>query len=690
MTYDYSFTQNRELSWLSFNERVLDEACDGHVPPVERWRFMGIAAANLDEFFMIRVGSLYGLREMDAYYTDNKSGLTVGQQLGAILARTRLFVMRYDKALQEIEGALCAHGVERVEPWELGKAETRYVDNYFKVYIAPILSPQIVDKSHPFIHMQNGAAYVVSALADKEKHKLMGITPIPASLPSFIQLPGKGTRYVLTESVVLHKIEQLYKHFDVQCKACVMVIRNADINLDDEAFDVDGDYHALAARIKKKRDRLQPVRVDIRGEINKWLMGTLVKRLRIGDEYCFNTPSPLGKKYIGDVIAHLSPHVRAELSHQPYEGTHPDGLKRGDSVLERVQRGDLLLHYPYESMEPFIHLLRECAYDGDTLSIRICIYRLSVTSRIVELLCTAAENGVDVLVVLELKARFDETNNIRWAERLQEAGCRVIYGIEHYKIHAKLCLITRRTPNGVSHVTHIGTGNYNERTAKLYTDLSLITADPVIGGDAHDCFTDMLQGNLCGEYKALLAAPHTLGTGIARLIDEQIARAEGGLPARIVFKLNSITERGVIDKLSEASCAGVEILLIVRGICCILPGIPGRTDNIRVISVVGRFLEHSRVYCFGMGDDAQVYIASADLMTRNLERRIELACPIRDNRIKRRILSLLEDYTRDNVKARLLRGDGTYGRVDEDAEGDAFDVQAELMKQSQSYNAPNT
>lgn len=654
---DTRFTQNRELSWLRFNERVLMEATDETVPLLERLKFIAIFTSNLDEFFMIRVGSLFDLSHFKTHTIDQKSGWTPGEQLTHIYEAVRVLYARRQQIYQEVEQQLRVHGICQLHYDELAETEVKFVRQYFKSSIAPILSPQIVDTHHPFPHLQNKALHIGAWLKYKN-NPMFAVIPVPAALPEVIFLPGGETRYIRTEEVILEHVSQIFKSDTILEKTVFCVTRNADINPDDEAFDFDSDdFRGKMKKLLRQRQRLAPVRLELSRPISETFLKYLKEHLPVTQEQVYVTSAPLKMGYAFALPAKLSENKRRALTDAPFTPGVPHGVRLNAPITPQVQAHDILLSYPFEGMDTFLHLIRESAYDPDVISIKITIYRLARKAKLVEYLCAAAEAGKDVTAFIELRARFDEQNNIDWSERLEDAGCTVIYGVENYKVHSKVCLITRRSQGSVQYITQVGTGNYNEKTALQYTDLSLITANPAIGQDANHFFQNLAIGNVSGQYEHLMVAPSSLKTGIIREIDREIAKRGEG---RIFIKMNAITDIDLIEKLKQASCAGVRVRMIVRGICCILPDIPEKTENIEVISIVGRFLEHSRVYCFGQGNDERMYIASADFMTRNTEKRVEVACPIYDQNVREKIHYLMDTCWADNVKARALQRDGSY------------------------------
>ena len=656
--WEQGYTQNRELSWLQFNARVLAEAEDENVPLLERFKFLAIFTSNLDEFFMIRVGSLCDMAAVDKEHTDSKSGLTAKEQLHLIYKAVEPLYARRDAAFSDVDSKLSAIGLRRLTMDSLAPDEQKYIKRYFKDIIAPVLSPQIVDSHHPFPHLEGKVLHIAALLSHKKTERL-GLLPVPASLPPVVFLPETPSRYILTEDILLAYADHVFEMYDVLEKTVLCVTRNADIQVDDETFGVEGgDFRKKMEKLLRQRRRMAVVRVEINRPISDHFKEHFRSRFEVSDAQIFlSRTAPLKLGYAFSLGEHLPEKKRAFLSDAPFTPQQPAMLSAGQSLLKAALQRDILLSYPYESMEPFLQMIREAANDPAVLAIRITIYRLASKAKLVEYLCAAAENGKDVTALIELRARFDEQNNIDWSERMEEAGCKIIYGFEDYKVHSKICLITRRERGAVRHITQVGTGNYNEKTAKQYTDVSLITADERIGQDAGAFFNNMALGNLSGRYSRLFVAPTSLKNNILALMDEQIAKGKDGY---ILLKFNSLTDIDVIAKLREASCAGVTVEMIVRGICCLLPGVPDHTENITVTSIVGRFLEHSRIYVFGRGDEEKMYISSADLMTRNTERRVEIACPIDDPAVRTRLHDILYSMQHDTVKARVLQPDGTY------------------------------
>ena len=648
----FSYTQNRELSWLKFNERVLEEAYADEVPLYERLKFIAIFTSNLDEFFMVRVGSLYDMSLDGDEQIDNKTGLSPSQQLERIYHAVEPLYKKRDRYFREVENALRGYGIKDMRIDELKGDDAVFVYDYWRSCILPVLSPQIVDEHHPFPFVANKALHVAVEL-QKKKRTIMGLIPMPAALPALLFLPGDGIRYVHLEDIVCRYAEEVFPAYPVLSRNIFCVTRNADISPEDEEFAPAGDFREKMKKLVKQRSRLAPVRLECAQLLNDFFFGILSEKLGLSRAQIYATEAPFTMSYVYGLSQKFDEEMQKKLCYRPFTPQ----MVRG-SLFEFPRGRDVLLSYPYESMQPFLRLVRRAANDPSVTSIQITIYRLAKEAKLIDSLCLAAENGKEVLVLIELRARFDEQNNIDWSERLETAGCRVIYGFEGFKVHSKVCLITRLEHGN----PQIATGNYNEKTAAQYTDLSLITADQNIGRDAAEFFRNMAIGNLEEDYKTLMVAPKCMKSRIMELIDEEIQKGKDG---QIIFKVNSVTDLEVINKLSEASCAGVRIMLLVRGICCLLPGVPEYTENIRVFSIVGRYLEHSRIYSFGVGSEQKLYISSADLMTRNMQRRVEVAVPIYAPHIRERINHILDVYFRDTAKARELKSDGNYERFPE-------------------------
>ena len=650
-----NYTQNRELSWLKFNQRVLEEAKDSSVPLLERMKFVSIFTSNLDEFFMIRVGSLYDMSLTDNSTIDSRSGMNPKEQLDAIFAAVAPLYKERDKTYSEIKKLLNPYGVCGLSIKELEQQEKKYVKKYFKDQILPILSPQIVDANHPFPHLLNKELYVIASLKQNGT-SMIGIVPVPQFVTDILYLPGHDIRYIRMEKVIMEYLDVVFDKYEVSNKNYICVTRNADVSPDDEALEINDDFRLLMQETLHKRRRMAVVRMETAEPLDKELEKYFCDKFKITPAQIYRTKMPMKLDYIFSIMDKVPASLKRSLIDEPFT-PQPSRYLTDGKVIPQVKKKDILLSYPYESMDPFLRMIKEAAYDPTVLTIRITIYRLAKKARLVEYLCAAAENGKEVTVLIELRARFDEQNNIDWSERLEEAGCRVIYGFEGYKVHSKICLITYRNRNNIEYITQVGTGNYNEKTATMYTDVSLITADKGIGEDAAVFFKNMSIGNLNGSYQHIIVSPTSLKPKVLSLMDEEIKKGTNG---RIIMKMNSVTDVDFIQKVSEASNAGVRVDLIVRGICCILPGVKGYTENLRVTSIVGRYLEHPRIFLFGTGADQKIYIGSADMMTRNTEKRVEVACPVYDETIRKQLTHMLKIMLADNVKARELKSDGKY------------------------------
>lgn len=673
-----NYTQNRELSWLRFDQRVLEEARDKSVPLLERMKFVAIFTSNLDEFFMIRVGSLYDMVQTDEKHRDSRSGMTPQEQLDAIYEAVAPLYKERDKTYTEIKKELSPYGVCGLDFKELEADEKKYVKKYFKEQILPVLSPQIVDSSHPFPHLLNKDIYVTASLNKKEQ--MLGIVPVPTYVSDILMLPGHDIRYIRMEKVIMEYLHLVFDQYEVSDPNYICVTRNADVSPNDEALEVTDDFRKLMQNTLHKRRRMAVVRLETAEKLSAKMQEYFCEKFKITPAQIFRTKMPMKLDYMFSIAGNLPESMKRSLVYEPFSPQKSAHVQEG-SMLKQVKKQDILLFYPYESMDPFLKLIKDASADPNVMTIKITIYRLAKKARLVEYLCAAAENGKEVTVLIELRARFDEQNNIDWSERLEEAGCRVIYGFDGYKVHSKICLITYRNRNEIQYITQVGTGNYNEKTAAMYTDLSLMTADPRIGQDAAEFFKNMSIGNLQGSYQYLIVSPVSLKSSILQMMDEEIRKGKDG---RIVMKMNSVTDVDFIRKVSEASRAGVRVDLIVRGICCILPGVPEYTENVRVMSVVGRYLEHPRIFSFGTGKEQKIYIGSADMMTRNTEKRVEVACPVLDEQIRRQINHDLKVMLSDNVKARVMQKDGTYTKrkLKDESSGKMIDSQAVFMEEA--------
>ena len=652
---------NRELSWLKFNERVLEEAEDVRVPLCERLSFASIYQSNLDEFFMVRVGSLVDQEHLTPKMRDNKTFMTPRKQLDAVLSRVRELGSRRDAVYQRLTEELESQGVSIADFRRIGRQEAERLERYFDSQIAPMITPILVERRQPFPFLQGKEIYAIVVLEKKGgKGRRMGIVPCQAgALPRLIEVSRQEKKYMLVEELILHFIYKVFPGYFVRGKSLIRVTRNADMDAD-ALYDDDLDYREFMAGLIKRRKRLHPVRVELSRQLDDKALDMLCETMHVKRRFLFLCRTPLDLSFFFRIEDELR--AKQELFYERRIPQRSPAFQPGRPILGQIREGDKLLSYPFESMKPFLDMLEEAAADPQVTSIRMTLYRLARQSKVVEALIEAAENGKEVLALVELKARFDEENNIEWSRRLEEAGCTVIYGLDGYKVHSKLCLITRREENGLSYYTQIGTGNYNEKTARMYTDLSLMTNSQTIGEEVQQVFAALGMGETVEEADTLFVAPHCLQNRVLEAIDGEIERALAGEDAYVGVKINSLTDKAIIEKMIEASRAGVRVDLLVRGICCLLPGIPGWTENIRVVSIVGRFLEHSRIYIFGLGERERVYIGSADFMTRNTLKRVEVAAPVLDPALRSRVREMFDTMLRDNVQARDLLPDGTYRR----------------------------
>lgn len=681
---DFSYTQNRELSWLRFDNRVLDEAFDESVPLFERLKFVSIFESNLDEFLMVRVGGLSDLAELKKQPVDNKSNMTASEQVDAVMAELPGLLTRWESIFKSIEDNLDTLGVHRARIDSLTPEERTFVTRYFQAYVSPVISPLVIDPRHPFPNLRNGALYLACGLDGvTDEESLLGLIEIPASMNRVVEIPSPtGTySYILLEDVILACLDSCFGSYKPLDRALIRVTRNADIDPDGEGVEEEEDYRQHMKRILKKRLRLQPVVLAVSGSLEKPTLKTIRKALELSRRSVFTCDIPLDLGYVFGIEGKIPEHLRNELLFTPFKPQPNPTIDMSRSIREQVLQHDKLLFYPYEAMNPFLDLVHEAAYDPECISLRITLYRVAKQSRLCESLIDAAENGKEVTVLMELRARFDEQNNIEWAERLEEAGCTVIYGSEGFKCHSKICQLTYREGMALTRLTLLGTGNFNEKTAKLYSDFMLMTAHPGIGEDANLFFRNLSLGNLRGDYRFLGVAPVGLKPLIMRGLDREIQRALVGEPARVFFKLNSLTDREVIDKIAEASCAGVRVDMIIRGISCLKPGVAGKTENVHVRSIVGRFLEHARVYAFGVDSD-MIYLSSADMMTRNTEHRVEIAFPVLDPTCRALVHEYMGMQLRDNVKARSLTSDGTWVPVERKEDEKPFNSQEALLERA--------
>ena len=677
---------NRELSWLKFNERVLEEAENPEVPLCERMTFVSIYQSNLDEFFRVRVGSLQDQMLISTEIRENKTKMTSAEQIRAIIKEVKKLNQRKDKAYEKLMKKIEEYGITLINHASAKSEEKKFLEKYFMKEIMPLSSPTIVGKRQPFPFLKNGEIYAVVVLETRNKKERIGIIPCSNNmLTRMVELPGGKGRYMLIEDLILHYIGKVFKGYKVKGKSLLKVVRNADIDAD-AAYDEDLDYREFMEDLMKQRKKLSPVRIDLSREMDETVVDALCRYLDVTPDRVFRSEAPLDVSFVFQLQDLLRRNT--ELFYEKRVPQKSPEFKDGQSILQQITQEDKLLSYPYDSIRPFLKMLTEAAEDDSVISIKMTLYRLAKQSKVIEALCEAAENGKEVVVLVELRARFDEENNIRWSRMLEEAGCQIIYGLEHYKVHSKLCLITRRGENGIQYITQIGTGNYNEKTARLYTDFSLMTANEQIGMDAARVFQALAKGEVVEDMEHLLVAPKCLQSKVIEKIEEQIQKQKNGETAYIGLKMNSLTDKRIIDKLIDASKAGVKIDMIVRGICCLIPGVEGETENIHVISVVGRFLEHSRIYIFGNGEEAQYYIGSADFMTRNTVKRVEVAAPVYSERLKKRLQDFFDLMLSDNKKARKEDAKGAYSVVE--CKGQPINSQELLYQEAYAKAAMNS
>lgn len=658
---EQSMYMNRELSWLKFNERVLEEAESEKVPLCERLSFVSIYQSNLDEFFMVRVGSLIDQMNLSKDIRENKTNMTPKEQIKKILEQVSRLNYRKDAIYEKLLGMLEDYEIKIVDFSKIGKKENEHLEQYFKTEIAPLISQTIVGKRQPFPFLKNKEIYAVGVLERKNGKEKLGIVPCNAGVfPRLIHVPGSPDTYVLAEEFILHYMPEVFPGYTVKAKSLIRVTRNADIDAD-ALYDEDLDYRDFMVELIKKRKRLAPVRLELSRELDGNIVDTLCEYLDVKREYVFRNNTPLDLSFLFQIQDRLR--NVPELFYGKRVPQYSAQFCKDKPILDQIQEKDKLLAYPFDSIKPFLQMLNEAAVDPEVVSVKMTLYRVARQSKVVEALIEAAENGKEVLVLVELKARFDEENNIEWSRRLEDAGCHVIYGLDGYKVHSKLCLITKKKKGKLQYIVQVGTGNYNEKTARLYTDLSLMTSNAELGKEASAVFAALAMGETVKQTKHLLVAPNCLQNKVLEMIDDEIECAKNGQDAYIGVKINSLTDKKIIDRLILASKAGVRIDLIVRGICCLVPGVKGETENIRVVSIVGRYLEHSRIYIFGSGEREKVYIASADFMTRNTLRRVEVAVPIYDPELKTQLEEMFITMLSDNQQAREMQNDGNYVRV---------------------------
>ena len=649
---------NRELSWLKFNERVLEEAENPENPLCERLTFASIYQSNLDEFYMVRVGSLVDQMLLAKDIRENKTNMTPEEQLDAILARTKKLNRKRDVVYEEIMENLEQYGVHMLNFHKIEKEDRNYLERYFEAEVAPVISPSIVGKRQPFPFLRNKEIYAVVVLDTKKGKEKLGIIPCSSTgIQRLIPVPGKTGTYMLSEELILHFVSKIFKGYHIKAKSLLRITRNADIDAD-ALYDEDLDYREFMVELIKARKKLAPIRLELSREMDGDVVETLCEYLEVDKNYVFRGDIPLDLSFVFQIQDGLR--KRTELFYEKRIPQKSPLFNSHEPILDQIAKKDRFLSYPYESIKPFLTMLHEAANDEDVVSIKMTLYRVAKQSKVVEALIEAAENGKEVFVLVELKARFDEENNIGWSRLLEDAGCHVIYGLDGYKVHSKLCQIMKKKDGNVEYYTQIGTGNYNEKTARLYTDLSLMTADPKIGTEAARVFQALAMGETVEDMEHLLVAPRCLQNKVLAMIDEEIKHAKAGEQAYIGLKMNSLTDKRIMNKLVEASCAGVHIDMVIRGICCLIPGVKGQTENIHIISIVGRFLEHSRIYIFGTQERARIYISSADFMTRNTLRRVEVAAPIEDPDIRMQIQEMFVTMLSDNRKARIMNNKGNY------------------------------
>ncbi|WP_207653236.1 polyphosphate kinase 1 [Peptostreptococcus faecalis] len=670
------YMQNREVSWLRFNDRVLAEADQEDVEVYERYKFVSIFTSNLDEFFMIRIGSLHDLSLLKKPHPDSKTGMLPQEQINEVLNMLPKMYSRKDELYKKITRELSTYNINEYNFLQLNSKQKKYVHDYYLENIKPILSPQIIDKQHPFPFLENLALKIFIEF-EREEKTYFGVVPIPDTIKKFLLFPGESIDFILPEKIIYHYVDNLFEGYSVKSKAIICVTRNFDLDADAEFEDELEDYKDKMKMVLKKRKRQAAVRLESNQKLTKNMKNFLLENLELSNESYFFVDSPLKMKYVHELLD-IIPSAKKEKILYPKFYPYYLNFPKSNSLIDKFEKKDLLLSYPYDDMQTFIDLLKEAAYDSRVLSIKITIYRLAKNSQIAKYLSRAAENGKDVTVFMELKARFDEENNINYANILYQAGCKIIYGFERFKVHSKVLQITYKNKRDeYMYITQIGTGNYNESTSEIYADFSLITGNREIGLDTLDFFNHMSVGNLNGKYEHLVQSPSSLKDKFLKLIDEEIKKGDDGF---LFFKMNSFTDKDFIQKISEASQNGVKVYLIIRGICCILPNVKGYTDNVEVRSIVGRFLEHARVFQFGKGNDAKLYIGSADLMTRNTEQRVEIACPVLDEDIQKVIQNYISKQLHDNVKGRIMNSNGEFEFVVDN--NDKFSSQDYFIQQA--------
>ena len=674
----YDYIDNRELSWLKFNERVLEEADCESTPLLERLKFISIFTTNLDEFFMVRVGTLNDYMKFIPDYSDDKTGMSAKEQLLEIYKNSETLYRLRDYVFKKLDVSLRENNINFEKMSNLDENKIKKVEKYFKRNILPVLSPQIIDVWHPFPFIPNKKLHIAVHLENK-KNKLIGIIPVPEGIDRIIVLDKEKNSYLLLEDIILYFAQDIFSMYKFIDSTVMCITRNADIDTDLEIYDDSTDYRQHMKKLIKNRSKLSPVRIEMQKKMNKDFNKYFMEKLNLKREQFFISETPLDVTYCFTLENLISENLKEKLTYTPFA---PVQAAKTESMIEEVFKKDVLLHFPFESMKPFLQLIKEASNNSNVKAIKMTLYRISKESKLAGYLINAAENGKEVTVLMELRARFDEENNIEWAQKLEEAGCRVIYGTDGFKVHSKICLITYKDEDKFKYITQIGTGNYNEKTAKIYTDLSFMTSDEEIGIDADKFFKNMAMGNLSGIYKKLWIAPVGFKRNIIASIEEEIKKCEEGKTGTVIIKCNSFTDKDIIKTLIRASEKGVQVTLIIRGICCLVPGVTGKTDNIKVISIVGRFLEHSRIYAFGSKEERKIYISSGDMMTRNTEHRVEISCPIVSEESKEKIEHILDVIMKDNVKARILQNDKKYIKLLSKEDEESINSQLTFMKEA--------
>lgn len=674
----YDYIDNRELSWLKFNERVLEEADCESTPLLERLKFISIFTTNLDEFFMVRVGTLNDYMKFIPDYSDDKTGMSAKEQLSEIYKNSETLYRLRDYVFKKLDSSLRENNINFEKMSNLDENKIKKVEKYFKRNILPVLSPQIIDVWHPFPFIPNKKLHIAVHLENK-KNKLIGIIPVPEGIDRIIVLDKEKNSYLLLEDIILYFAQDVFSMYKFIDSTVMCITRNADIDTDLEIYDDSTDYRQHMKKLIKNRSKLSPVRIEMQKKMNRDFNKYFMEKLNLKKEQFFISETPLDATYCFSLENFIPEDLKEKLTYTPFT---PVQTIKTENMIEEVFKKDVLLHFPFESMKPFLQLIKEASNNPNVKAIKMTLYRISKESKLAGYLINAAENGKEVTVLMELRARFDEENNIEWAQKLEEAGCRVIYGTDGFKVHSKICLITYKDEDKFKYITQIGTGNYNEKTAKIYTDLSFITSDEEIGVDVDKFFKNMAMGNLSGIYKKLWVAPVGFKRNIIASIEEEIKKCEEGQTGTVIIKCNSFTDKDIIKTLIRASEKGVQVTLIVRGICCLIPGITGKTDNIKVISIVGRFLEHSRIYAFGSKEERRIYISSGDMMTRNTEHRVEISCPIISEENKNKIEHILDVIMQDNVKARILQNDKKYIKLLSKEDEESINSQLTFMKEA--------